>query len=462
VAPDPDTQPIDDDSLQFADDDDTPAPSAEPWKILIVDDDREIHAVTRIALRNFSFEGRSLHLMSAYSAREARQLIAEHPDTAMILLDVVMEEEDAGLRVVRFLRDEQNNHMTRIVLRTGQPGQAPEHDVIVNYDINDYKSKTELSRQRLFTTVVASLRSFRDLRGIADARAQLELALQAQRTLSAAAQRFVPHDLLRILNKQSITDVQLGENADRVMAIMFSDIRGFSGLAERMSPQENFDFVNEYFGRIGPVIRLHRGFILKYMGDGMMAAFPGGAGEALRAGVDVLQSLAVYNEERSSAGLAPIQIGIGVHVGLMRLGIVGEADRIQGDAISDEVNLAARVEGLTKDFNVPFLVTDAALRALTDGSRFRTRALANTQVRGKAKPIAIHECFEADPPDQRALKQRTQPLFEQALARYLAGDLWEAGHLFEQVRAENPQDAAVAYYLRRSAEQLGRGATAVS
>ena len=331
-----------------------------------------------------------------------------------------------------------------------------EHDVIVSYDINDYKSKTEMSHQRLFTTVVASLRSFRDLRRIADAHARLELALQAQRALSTAAQRFVPHDLLRILNKQSITDVQLGENADRVMAIMFSDIRGFTTLAERMTPQENFDFVNEYFGRIGPIVRLHQGFVLKYMGDGMMAAFPGGPEDALRAGVDILKSISAYSDARAAEGRERINTGIGLHVGPMRLGIVGESDRIQGDAISDEVNLVARVEGLTKEYGAPLLLTDPARTALPDGAAFKLRRLGSTRLRGKANPVAIHECYDGDPAEQRVLRQRTQPIFEEAVSRYLAGDLWEAGRLFHQVQADNPLDEVVAGYLKRTAEQLGR------
>ncbi|MGE0392324.1 MAG: adenylate/guanylate cyclase domain-containing protein [Vicinamibacterales bacterium] len=449
----------DDDSLSFAEDDDAPAPAGEPWKVLIVDDEEEIHAVTRLALRHFTFEGRGLHLMSAHSAREARAAITEHPDTALILLDVVMEEEDAGLRVVRFLRDEQKNHMTRIVLRTGQPGQAPEHEVIVSYDINDYKSKTELSRQKLFTTVVASLRSFRDLRRIAEAHAQLEQALQAQRAMSDAAERFVPHDLLRILNKQSITDVRLGENTDRVMAIMFSDIRGFSGLAERMTPQENFNFVNEYFGRTGPIVRLHHGFVLKYMGDGLMAGFPEGGDDALLAGIDILKSLSAFNDERTTEGRPQIHIGIGLHVGPVRLGIVGESDRVQGDAISDEVNLASRLEGLTKDYGVPFLLTEPALAGLADRTRFKLRHLGTTRVRGMEQPVSVYECFDADPAEQRALKQQTLAAFEQAVARYLAGDLWGAGAAFQELSAANPQDRAVAYYLRQTAGRLAQGAT---
>jgi adenylate cyclase len=446
----------DSDELQFADEE-TIAVDGKPvdaWKVLIVDDEEEVHRVTRLALGNFSFEGRPLHLMSAYSGREAKEVIADHPDTAMILLDVVMEEDDAGLRFVRFLRSEQQNYMTRVVLRTGQPGQAPEQDVIVSYDINDYRSKTELSRQKLFTTVVASLRSFRDLRRIAEARATLEQALTAQRLLSEAAARFVPHELLRILNKRGIQDVQLGENADRVMAIMVTDIRGFAAIAERMTPQENFDFINEHFGRTGPLIRINGGFVLKYMGDGMMATFANGADDAVRAGIQILESVAEYNRAPKAAGDEPIQVGIGVHVGPMRLGIVGETGRIQGDAFSDEVNLATRLEGLTRDYNVPFLVSDAAVRALHDPSRFCLRAMATTRVRGKEKSISIHECFDADSPEQRDLKKSTRGVFEEAVERFRGEDYWDAGRLFKQVQAANPSDQAATYYLRRTAEQL--------
>jgi response regulator RpfG family c-di-GMP phosphodiesterase len=135
----------------------------EPWKVLIVDDEPEIHAITKLALSGFSFEGRPLEFISAFSGSEARKIIPYHPDTAVIFLDVVMESDDAGLELARFIRDEVRNTLARIILRTGQPGQAPERQIILDYDINDYKTKTELTSQKLFTTLVASLRSYRDL-----------------------------------------------------------------------------------------------------------------------------------------------------------------------------------------------------------------------------------------------------------------------------------------------------------
>lgn len=157
----------------------------EYWKILIVDDEPEVHAVTKLALSDFRFLGRGLEFHSAYSGREAKELATLHPDTAIILLDVVMETDDAGLHVARFIREELGNYFTRIILRTGQPGQAPERTVIVNYDINDYKSKTELTAQKLFTAVMSSLRSYRDIISIDHSRRGLEKVIASSTNLFA-------------------------------------------------------------------------------------------------------------------------------------------------------------------------------------------------------------------------------------------------------------------------------------
>jgi len=159
------------------------APAGRPWLILIVDDDAEVHAVTKLALRNFTFKERPAQFLDAYSAAEAREMLAEHPDIALVLLDVVMETDDAGLRLVQYIRHELQNRRLRIVLRTGQPGQAPEQDVIVAYDINDYKSKTELTQQRLFTTVVAALRAFEDIMALELNRRGLEKILEGSAML---------------------------------------------------------------------------------------------------------------------------------------------------------------------------------------------------------------------------------------------------------------------------------------
>lgn len=154
-----------------------------PWKILIVDDEPEVHNVTKMVLDGMSFDGRSLAFLSAYSGKEAVDILSSERDIAMVLLDVVMETEDAGLRVAQEVRDTLGNHLVRIVLRTGQPGQAPEEEVILNYDINDYKAKTELTASKLFTTVVSSLRSYRHLRTLETNKKGLETILQASSSI---------------------------------------------------------------------------------------------------------------------------------------------------------------------------------------------------------------------------------------------------------------------------------------
>lgn len=133
------------------------------FKILIVDDEEDVHTVTRMALRRLVFEGRNMEFLSAYSATEAKELLHIHSNVAVILLDVVMEDDTAGLSLVSYIRRELGNSMVRIIIRTGDPGQAPEEHVIMDYDINDYREKTELTTQRLRTAVVTALRSFRDL-----------------------------------------------------------------------------------------------------------------------------------------------------------------------------------------------------------------------------------------------------------------------------------------------------------
>ncbi|MDR3299831.1 MAG: DUF3369 domain-containing protein [Candidatus Accumulibacter sp.] len=181
----------DDDALFFADEDGSANQLAPPkansnsrrWKIVIVDDEPEVHTITRLALSGFSFEERELEFLSVYSGAEAKKLMAEHPDTAMVFLDVVMETEDAGLDVVRYIRETLDNKMTRIILRTGQPGQAPERQVILEYDINDYKTKTEFTAQKLFTSVVAGLRAYADLEIIEQNRNGLEKIISASASI---------------------------------------------------------------------------------------------------------------------------------------------------------------------------------------------------------------------------------------------------------------------------------------
>lgn len=133
------------------------------WKLLVVDDDESVHSITKIVLKKFTYDNKSIEILSAYSSFEAKKLLDEHNDIAVVLLDVVMEEDSAGFEVVKYIRDVKKNMLTRIILRTGQPGYAPEKKIFIDYDINDYRLKTELTEDKLYVTILAALRSFKQL-----------------------------------------------------------------------------------------------------------------------------------------------------------------------------------------------------------------------------------------------------------------------------------------------------------
>lgn len=202
---------FEDDQLQFAAETEADPPQ-KSWKILIVDDDAEVHDITVLALSDVTFEDRSLFFLSAYSAAEARDILQIHGDIAIVFLDMVMETDDAGLQLIRYIREDLGNLTTRIILRTGQPGQAPEDIVAVNYGINDYKTKTELTARKLFISVITALRTFSTIMQMMEASQRLEAQLIQDKQTDAVQQ---PTKLQQLEQKlQSLQD-QLSQSSQR-------------------------------------------------------------------------------------------------------------------------------------------------------------------------------------------------------------------------------------------------------
>ncbi|HBB31119.1 MAG TPA: adenylate/guanylate cyclase domain-containing response regulator [Cyanobacteria bacterium UBA8803] len=301
---------------------------------------------------------------------------------------------------------------------------------------------------RVFTDMVKTVKNRE--KELTNANIQLESLLKAYG-------RFVPHEYLRFLRKESITDVQLGDHVSKIMAVMFSDIRSFTTISEGMTPQDNFNFVNAYLKRVSPEIRNHYGLIVKFLGDGMMAVFPDGADDALAAGVAKLKRVQEYNEHRVQNGYFPLHIGIGIHVGHMMLGMVGEESRMQGDAFSDTVNLTARLEGLTKFYGVSLLISEQALQHLSTPEKYQIRFLDRAIVKGRQEPIAVYEVLDAEMEEIRILKLQTQLDFEQGLEFYRNCDLKAAQAYFEKVLAVNSSDKTAQLYLERVAILGERG-----
>ncbi|GAC1409779.1 MAG: hypothetical protein NVSMB64_18690 [Candidatus Velthaea sp.] len=282
------------------------------------------------------------------------------------------------------------------------------------------------------------------------------LDVEVVRKYSAASTRFVPREFLENLQRKSLLDVKLGDHVLRDMTVFFSDIRNFTTLSEAMTPQQNFNFLNSYFQHVNPIIRTNNGFIDKYIGDAIMALFPNHSRDALTAAVQLQRQVARYNEGRRKAGYAPISIGIGMHRGDLILGTIGEDDRMQTTVISDAVNTASRMEGMTKIFNVSLLVSDSVVSGLGENT-FALRHLGAVKAKGKTSRVDIHECYENDPMDLAEHKTATANLFATALAEFGRGTFLTAGRLFQRVAAAHPGDGPAAYYRDRCSMIVLRG-----
>lgn len=261
-------------------------------------------------------------------------------------------------------------------------------------------------------------------------------------------ERFVPQAFLAIVGKPSIVDVELGDNKRKTMTILFSDIRNFTTLSEGMTPDENFAFINDYLEYAGPVVRDHNGFIDKYIGDAIMALFES-ADDAVRAGIALLGALDAFNAERRAAGQRPIAIGVGINTGTLMLGTIGEKHRMDGTVISDAVNLASRVESLTKTYGVKMLVSQYTVEALADPKAYDIRPIDVVVVKGKTHPVMISEVFQHDPAAERAAKAGTRDLLQSGAEALARRDLVCARRFFEESLAKLPGDMAASNLLQK-------------
>ena len=271
--------------------------------------------------------------------------------------------------------------------------------------------------------------------------------------LNSAFARFVPHDFLNILDKKNILEIQLGDHVKEEMTVLFSDIRGFTSLSESMTPEDNFRFINSYLGTMGPIVRNNKGFIDKFIGDAIMALFKGESENAIDAAVEMLEGLEKYNTEHRT-GRSKVQIGIGLHRGEMMLGTIGENNRMEGTVISDSVNLAARIEGMTKMYGIPLLISDKVFDTIKDKEKYNYRKVDTVVVKGKAIPVTVYEIFNSDPVALRALKDKLKPNFEKAVELYYAQDFLQARALLESHLKEFPNDKPAILHLERCFDMI--------
>jgi two-component system sensor histidine kinase ChiS len=233
------------------------------------------------------------------------------------------------------------------------------------------------------------------------------------------------------------------------MTILFTDIRGFTELSEDLSPKDTFDFINQYLGIMEPIITNNNGFIDKYIGDSIMALFSKDADDALIATLEMRRVLMDFNEVRESEGKAPIEFGTGIHTGNLMLGIVGGYGRMDGTVVSDAVNLASRLEGITKHYGAAAIISEDTLIKLKNPTMFNYRLLDIAKVKGKKKAVYIFELIDAENEPARSKKIETKPYFVKAVEYYKQQAFEDALSLFEEVEKIHPTDKAALLYIKR-------------
>jgi len=290
-------------------------------------------------------------------------------------------------------------------------------------------------------------------KNIREAREREEAILR----IHEVTKKFVPIEFIRSLGKETLTDVKLGDQVEKIVTVLFTDIRDFTTLSEKMTPEENFKFVSSFNARLGPVIRSNNGFINQYLGDSIMAIFPDNPEDALRAAVGMQKEVHELNKERKEAGLTIIRAGIGMHTGSLIMGITGDEFRMDAATISDTVNTAARIESLTKYYRSPLLLSDHTLQFLNGQNTFHFRHLGSVKLKGKNNLLSIVECINGFDELQFERKLQTLPHFNAAMNSYHDQQFENALQIFQTIITNDPDDLTAHYFLTNTKKYLREG-----
>jgi len=331
---------------------------------------------------------------------------------------------------------------TRNVLLTGQAGLDAVGRAVNEAGLYRYIAKP-WDREDLALTVREAIRSFETEHRVRVQQAQLAAAHRA-------ATRFVPYEFLSLLGRHELAEVQRGDHVSQPISVYYSDIRSYTTLVEGRAPADNLGWINEYLGWMEAPIHRHGGFVEGIAGDAIVALFGAGADGVVQAAIESLAALADGNRHRESRGDPPLRIGIGLNTGECLMGVIGGEDRLKCSVVGDPVNLAARVEGLTKHLG-PILLTGSTRAALADPDRYQLRFVDRVQVKGRSTPTELYEVLDGLPAPERDRKQAAAEPLVQALAQLLEGDLAAAGAGLDALAAADPQDGAVAWHRARVA-----------
>ena len=392
--------------------------------ILIVDDE----PVNRRVLQNhLNLAGYTVTEVS--NGVEALEQIQGQEKFDLVLLDIMMPGM-SGFEVCEKIREKYLSSELPIVMLTAKNRVS---DLVSGFNAgaNDYLTKP-FSKNELLSRIKTHL----NLRGI-----------------HKAASKFVPSEFIKSIGRQEITEVELGDQVEKEVTVLFSDIREYTKLAEDMTPKQNFKFVNSFVGKMGPIISENNGFVNQYLGDGIMALFPESPENALKAAIAMQKAVTDYNKRRVKEGNIPISMGIGLHTGPLIMGIIGDINRNDTAIIADTVNTASRMEGVSKYYGAKIIVSEDSLQMVADKEQFGLRYLGKVQVKGKDKVQGIYECFDGDPDTRSAdLKMESKKEFEKGIQFYIKGEFPKASAIFDTILSQNPNDQLAKYFITKSAE----------
>ncbi|MGB4850274.1 MAG: response regulator, partial [Saprospiraceae bacterium] len=389
-------------------------------KILVVDDE----PVNLKVLKNH-LEREGYLVTLANDGQEALNLLEKEKPFHLVLLDVMMPRI-TGYEVCQKIREQYMLTELPVIMVTAK-NQVNDLVEGLGMGANDYIVKP-FSKDELLARVKTQLDNYE---------------------IHEATNRFVPHEFIHSLGRQSIIDLHRGDMVEQNVHVMFSDIRDYTSLAEDMTPKENFQFVNALAGKVGPIVKQNHGLINQYLGDTIMMLFLKSADDGVQAGIDILRMIEGYNIQRKEKYRKTIRLGIGLHSGPLMMGIIGDSMRTDAAVISDTVNTASRMEGLTKHFNVNFILSEETIQKLDDKEKFNLRYLGKVQAKGKNQPIDIYECFDGDSVEQVKLKKQTLQNFNEGMIAYYKKDMDLARTHFDQVYKLNPADLTAFGFLHR-------------
>lgn len=271
--------------------------------------------------------------------------------------------------------------------------------------------------------------------------------------------RFVPHEFLKFLNKKNIVHVELGDQIKQEMTIFFSDIRDFTTLSEKMSPDENFKFINSYLGRMEPIIYDNHGVVDKYIGDAIKALFPKNVDDAVQCAIQMQKEIQIYNTHRKSCGYLPIKVGMGLHTGIIMLGTIGGKDRMDGTVLSTSVNLAYQVESLTKNLGASVIMTGSTFSKMKQPlQHHQYRVIGRVKINGDDRSLEMFEIIDGLSAEEYQMKLSTKSKFQICLMLYASYHLEECREKLIEIDKLFPnRDRAIKFYLQRCEYYLKRG-----